>query len=124
MPRVIKYSNVKEAGMKINSKSVEEVVVIEICGDIDGKTAPTVQEFVLAQIQPGVKILLDMKNVPYMSSAGLRVLLVTYRQIVSSNGRIVLATLSEEIKDTMSMTGFLRFFDVYDTVADGLAALE
>jgi anti-sigma B factor antagonist len=110
--------------MKINSKMVNDVTVIEINGDIDGKTASTVQDFILEQIQPGVKMLLDMGNVPYMSSAGLRMLLVTYRQIKSSDGRILLTGLSEEIKDTMSMTGFLRFFEVYKTVEDGLAVLE
>jgi anti-sigma B factor antagonist len=110
--------------MKVNKKLVGDVVVIEISGDIDGKSAPTVQDNILAQIQPGIKVILDMKNVPYMSSAGLRVLLVTYRQIKNNAGQIVLVGLSEEIKDTMSMTGFLRFFEVYNTVADGLTTLE
>ena len=110
--------------MDIHIKTVEQVTVIEIAGDIDGKSAPEVQQQVLSLVKPGGKILLDMTQVGYMSSAGLRMLLATYRQAKSSDGHIVLVGLAEEIKDTMSMTGFLRFFTTHETVEDGLAALK
>ena len=74
-------------------------------------------------VQPGSKILLDMSQVDYLSSAGLRMLLSLYRQVSSNNGSIALVGLSEEIKDSMSVTGFLRFFTLYDTVDAGLAAM-
>ena len=110
--------------MDINIRSVEQVTVVEIIGDIDGKTAPDVQQQILPLVQPGSKILLDMSGVAFMSSAGLRVLLSTYRKVASNNGRIVLVGLSSELRDTMSLTGFLRFFTDYDTVEKGLAGLE
>lgn len=110
--------------MDITTKTVQGVTVVHIVGDIDGKTAPELQEQVSALVQPGIKILLDMTRVDYMSSAGLRMLLATYRQVSSSDGHIVLAGLSEDIKDTMSMTGFLRFFATYETLEAGLAALK
>ena len=59
-----------------------------------------------------------------MSSAGLRMLLSTYRQVTSKNGRIVLVGLSEEIQDTMSVTGFLKFFTICTTLESGLATLK
>lgn len=110
--------------MDINIKTVEQVTVVEIIGDIDGKTAPEAQKQILPLIEPGGKILLNMSQVNFMSSAGLRMLLSTYRQVSSNNGRTVLAGLSEDLKDTMSLTGFLRFFTVYETVEEGLAALQ
>ena len=64
-----------------------------------------------------------MSGVEYMSSAGLRMLLSMYRQISRQNGSIVLVGLGEEIKDTMSVTGFLNFFTIRDTVDEGLKAL-
>ena len=110
--------------MDINIKTIEQVMVVEIAGDIDGKTAPEIREQVSTQIQPGVKMILDMSQVGYMSSAGLRMLLATYRQVTSNDGRVVLAGVVEEIQDTMSMTGFLRFFTVCETVEAGLEALK
>jgi anti-sigma B factor antagonist len=110
--------------MDINIKTIKQVSVVELVGDIDGKTAPEVREQIEALIQPQVKIILDMTQVGYMSSAGLRTLLAAYRQVKGSDGRIVLVGITEEIEDTMSMTGFLRFFATYETVEAGLAALE
>jgi anti-sigma B factor antagonist len=110
--------------MEINIKTVEQAIVISLAGDIDGKTAPEVQQQVLAQLQPGGKILLDLSQVGYMSSAGLRMLLSTYRQVVSQKTALVLVGLSEEIKDTMVATGFLNFFTTHDTLEAGLAALK
>ena len=109
--------------MEINVKSIGQVTVVEIAGDIDSNTAPQAQERILPLVQPGSKILLDMSGVEYMSSAGLRMLLSMYRQISRGDGGIVLVGLSEEIKDTMSVTGFLNFFTTCDTVDEGLQAL-
>jgi anti-sigma B factor antagonist len=109
--------------MEINVKSIGQVTVVEIAGDIDSNTAPQAQEQVLPLVQPGSKVLLDMSGVEYMSSAGLRMLLSMYRQISRGDGGIVLVGLSEEIKDTMSVTGFLNFFTTRDTVDEGLQAL-
>jgi|RhiMetdeSRZDD1v2_1073273.scaffolds.fasta_scaffold410377_2 anti-sigma B factor antagonist len=109
--------------MEINVKSIAQVTVVEIVGDIDSNTAPQAQEQVLPLAQQGTRILLDMSGVEYMSSAGLRMLLSMYRQISRQNGGIVLVGLNEEIKDTMAITGFLNFFITRDTVDEGLQAL-
>ena len=110
--------------MEIKVKTIEGITVVEITGDIDGKTAPQVQEETSPLIQPGCKIILDMANVDYMSSAGLRLMLTTHRQVSSNNGQALLVGVSEEIQETMSATGFLRFFTVYDTIEAGLAAVK
>ncbi|GAK55458.1 anti-sigma factor antagonist [Candidatus Vecturithrix granuli] len=110
--------------MEITVKTVEHVTVFEIVGDIDGKTAPQVLENVKAEAPSGGKVLLDMSQVPYMSSAGLRVLLSIYRYVSGGHGSLVLTGLNEEIKDTMDMTGFLSQFTTCDTVAEGIQALS
>jgi anti-sigma B factor antagonist len=109
--------------MEITVKPVGQVTVIEISGEIDSNTAPQAQERILPLAEPGSKLLLDMSGVEYMSSAGLRMLLSMYRQVAQHNGSIVLVGLAEEIKDTMSITGFLNFFTTRDTVDEGLKAL-
>jgi anti-sigma B factor antagonist len=101
-----------------------QVTVIEMAGDVDSNTAPLVQEQVLPLAQPGSKILLDMAKVSYMSSAGLRLLLSLYRQVTRKDGRLILVGLSDEIRDTMSITGFLDFFTTYETFDSGLQAFR
>lgn len=110
--------------MKIDVETIQQVTVVKLDGDVDANTAPTVQEKVLPLVQASGKILLDMTNVPYMSSAGLRTLLSLYRQVTAQDGKLVLVGLSEEIEDTMSITGFLDFFTVSSTIDSGLEVLN
>ena len=110
--------------MEINVKNREDVKVVELSGDVDANTAPEVQKRVLPLAEPGSKVLVDMTKVPYMSSAGLRMLLSLYRQTEAKEGKLVLVGLSEDLQDTMSVTGFLNFFTTGNTLEEGLAALR
>lgn len=101
-----------------------EVTVVEIAEDIDTNTAPLIQEQILPLAQAGIRMILEMTKVRYMSSAGLRMLLSLYRQISAKGGQIILVGLSEDIRDTMSITGFLDFFKTSDTLEQALEALK
>lgn len=109
---------------EVSTLQIQPVTVIEMAGDMDSNTAPLVQKQVLPLVQPGSQILLDMTKVLYMSSAGLRLLLSLYRLVSSQNGQLLLVGVAEEIKDTMSITGFLDFFKISDTLDSGLKALN
>jgi anti-sigma B factor antagonist len=100
--------------------SASQVTVVRLVGEIDAVSAAVVQQKVITMSVPGCKIILDLAQVAYMSSAGLRMLLSVYRQISGNQGRIVLVGLSDELKDTMAMTGFLGYFTVQDTLETGL----
>ena len=110
--------------IELNIKTVEIVTVVELMGDIDGKTTLIIQEQILPIIQADSKIILDMSRVSYMSSAGLRMLLLLYRTAIAQNGNLVLVGLTEEIRDTMAITGFLDFFTTRDTLESGLTLLR
>ena len=109
--------------MKISSSTQNDVVLVTLEGDVDGKTASQVQQEVLPLIPENGKMLVDLTQVPYMSSAGLRTLLLIYRQAQGKGSKIALSGLSEDISDTMEATGFLDYFVVAHDVASGLEAL-
>lgn len=113
-----------EPAIQIAVETVGTVAVVTAVGDIDGNTAYLVEEQVLPLALPGSRLLLDLTKVPFMSSAGLRVLLALHRRVTGEAGRVVLVGLSEEIRDVMNATGFLGFFTVTDTVAAGLTLIE
>ena len=110
--------------MNVDIQQQQGITIVRLSGELDRLTVPDLQDRLLPLIGPGCKILLDMSQVTYMSSAGLRVFLLFYRRVDGENGRIVLSGLQEALYDTMSITGFLDFFQTYDTAADGLAALR
>jgi len=109
--------------MEIELVDVDGVTVATLFGELDGRTAPDVQVELLQLPQPQRKLLLDMSGVSYISSAGLRALLMLYRQMGNGQGKVALVGLSESVRDMMSVTGFLEFFDDYSTLEEGLAAL-
>lgn len=103
---------------------VEGIHVVVLEGELDANTSPVAQHEIAPLAGAGRRILLDMRGVSFMSSAGLRLLLSTYRHVSSVGGVIALSGLSEELRDTMSMTGFLSFFVVHDDAVAGVAALR
>ena len=110
--------------MDIQTTTVGDINVVEIHGDLDGSTSPEAQARILPLGSRTAKILIDMSGVPYMSSAGLRMLLVIYRTIVGQGGKVVLVGLSADLQDTMASTGFMDFFEHFDERNAGLAALN
>jgi len=108
--------------MEINIRIVNHVTVVDLGGEIDANTAAVAQETILPLAGSGGKLLLEMTRVTYMSSAGLRLLLSTYRRISGTGGHVVLVGLSDDLRETMSMTGFLDFFATQRTLEDALAA--
>lgn len=109
--------------MEININSIDNLQIVTLEGDIDSSVASEVTETIVGLIKENVKIILDMTEVSYMSSAGLRTLLSIHRQASNKNVSLILVGLSEEIKDTMSVTGFLNFFTVMNSLDSAKSSL-
>jgi anti-sigma B factor antagonist len=106
--------------MQIEARDDSGVVIVEPVGDIDGKTAPEFQTRILELVQPKARIVLNLAQVAFMSSAGLRSMLLIYREAKSVDARVVLAVVNKDIRNSMSATGFLPFFTVCDSVQDAM----
>jgi anti-sigma B factor antagonist len=109
--------------MDIKVRTIDAVTVVDLAGELDATTSAVAQQQILPLAQAGAKMLLEMTGVTYMSSAGLRMLLSTYRRVAESGGRVVLVGLSPDLRETMAVTGFLGFFTTNDTLESGLQAL-
>ncbi|MDX2075465.1 MAG: anti-sigma factor antagonist [bacterium] len=110
--------------MDINIEKNGNVTIIELNGDLNANATAKIQDQVLSATPPNSKVLLDMSNVKYMSSAGLRFLLLLSRQLGGQVGNIVLTGLREEVEDVMSITGFLDFFITAENRAEALKTLS
>jgi len=111
--------------MDIKTKTKDGSTIIEIIGSLDGNTVNEAQEKIMPMITSNnVSMVLDMKGCGYVSSAGLRLLLMAAKQLSVQNGVLVLSGLSDEIKDVMEMTGFNNFFKTFESVASALETLR
>lgn len=109
--------------MEINIKNLGQITVVELSGNIDGKTAPLAQEKILDLAKEDCRILLDMSRVDLMFSAGLRMLLSILRQVPPS-GKMILAGLSQQIENTMATAKLLNFFKVSKTFDEAIVSLN
>lgn len=102
----------------------ENIKILEISGAIDGSSAPKLRETILEACDSGQLLLLNMEGVHFMSSAGLRVMLLLHRQLQQSDGRVVLVGLLEPIYDAMEATGFLKYFETAPDIETGAQLLR
>jgi anti-sigma B factor antagonist len=110
--------------MVVSITDSENVSTIVLEGSIDGKTAPEVRQQINPVLQKARSIIVDMSRVDYLSSAGLRLLLMLYRESAAKNGRIVLVGVSPDIQDVMSHTGFLSFFTLANSQAEAMQSFS
>jgi anti-sigma B factor antagonist len=108
--------------MKVTVTEQENVTRVAVEGSIDGKTAPALREELRPTLESAHSVVLDMRRVDYMSSAGLRLLLLIYREFTAKKGKLVLLGLSPDIRAVMSHTGFLNFFTVVESEQEAMRA--
>jgi anti-sigma B factor antagonist len=110
--------------MKIDLRKDQHVVIAEPHGDVDGKTASDNQEQIIELLLPQARVVIDFSAIAFMSSTGLRTMLLIYRQAKTSGVRLALANVNKDIRASMSATGFLTFFLVLDGVQASVDAVR
>ena len=111
--------------MEIKTSTQNGATIIELSGSLDGNTVNEAQEKILPLLSANnFSLVLDLKSCGYISSAGLRLLLMAAKQLSTQGGVLLLSGLSAEIKDVMEMTGFDNFFKTFENVAQALKAIR
>jgi anti-sigma B factor antagonist len=110
--------------MKLATSEAGPVLVVTLAGSLDSRSSPAVQEQILALLKGDDRILLDLTDVSFVSSAGLRTMLLLYRQAQCLSSSVALVGLSDELHTVLSATGFLGFFLVAPDIAAGVEALR
>lgn len=91
--------------MTIEIKKNAEETIIEIVGRLDTITAPVLDKTINEDISETKNLVLDVKGMEYISSAGLRILLATQKKM-QKIGSMKLTNVCEEVMEVFEMTGF------------------
>ena len=114
--------------MECKVQTLADVVLIEVEGRIDHSTAPAFGSVLLPQVEGGdsenKKLVLDLGKVTYMSSAGLRVLMIAAKGCRKQASRIVLAALQPTIQEVFKIGRFDRVLETFPTVRQALMKLS
>jgi len=99
-----------------------DVLIIEIHGKLDSNTSAQLEQKLIAEIDGGVtKIIVDCSKLDYISSAGLRVLLVGAKKLKVNNGKIILCSLQDYIKEVFEIAGFTAIFPIHSDLSVALS---
>ncbi len=93
--------------MQISVKTTKEVKVLAFEGRMDTQTSPDAQQQLTRLIEEGeTKILVNFDKLDYISSAGLRVLLLVAKQLKTTDGELRICSLNEVVKEVFDISGF------------------
>ena len=107
--------------MKLESKTIDQVTVVEMEGNLDTNTSVDAQEHINMLIDDGaVKLLVDFAEVDFVSSAGLRVLLATAKKLGGIGGSLRICGLNEAVNEVFEISGFSTILDVFPSREEAL----
>lgn len=105
------------------SNWAEDIWVVEARGRLDAGLAPELEAQLNALLASGhARIVVDFGRVSYISSSGLKVLLVAMRAARRQGGDIRLCAMSERVRDVFTLSGFHKIFAIHATEQDAAAA--
>ena len=110
--------------MEITAKQFKNCDMLVITGRVDSSTAPQLTEALEGITGDGrFKIVLDMTDLEYMSSAGFRALLSSQRVCKRYNrGEIVLASVPERVQEALELAGFTELFKTYPDAVEAVGS--
>ena len=91
--------------MKINQNKEAEKITLAIEGRLDTMTAPELEKVLDAALSEATELVLDMTNLEYVSSAGLRVILKA-QKVMARKGAMKLVGVNESVMEVFEITGF------------------
>ena len=101
-----------------------EVVVLALNGRLDSNTSDAFEEQLLKLVRDGeTKIVLDFDGLEYISSAGLRVLLKGARELKQTEGKLVVCSLKDYIKEVFDLSGFITFLPICENVTEAVSSM-
>lgn len=98
--------------MDITITQNEKEILAVIAGRLDTVTAPKMESSLMPHVQEGNTLILDCSDMEYVSSAGLRVILILHKTLTAKSGKLVLRHLNKDVQSVFDMTGFSRILSI------------
>lgn len=108
--------------MNLEQEIRGDVAILRPVGRLDSATSPELERSVIECLDSGCKrLVFDLAGMDYVSSAGLRVILVAGKKLRATQGKLVLSGMREAVRDVFEMSGFLNLFAVTTDLDDAIA---
>lgn len=109
--------------MNIETRELKHVSVVKVSGRVDSATAPDLEKSLQSLLDSErTRIVMDLQETEYMSSAGLRVLVAMHKAAKKNGGGLCLAQPSARVKEVLDLAGLTPVFDLYPDVVEAVGA--
>ena len=99
--------------MNLETRELKHVTVVKVSGRVDSATAPELEKSLQSLLDSErTRIVLDLQETDYMSSAGLRVLVAMHKAAKKNGGGLCLAQPSARVQEVLDLAGLTPVFDV------------
>ncbi len=103
----------------------DEVDVLRPQGRLDGESSPELAQQALEMIDRGSRrLLLDFRDLYYMSSAGLRAALAVAKRMSEAGGRVAICSANPQVAEVFDVGGFVSVFDMHSSAESATARLS
>jgi len=105
------------SNMQVTEQVQDGVRIVRPEGRLDTTTAPDFEKQLIAGLEAQViPLVLDFSALDYISSAGLRVVLMASKQMKARNSKMALCALNRNVREVFDISGFLQILQVYDSL--------
>lgn len=109
--------------LQIEESREGDVVILGLVGRLDTATAADLDFAADPHVDGPTRLLLDLAGIQYVSSAGLRIVLMIAKKLQKSGGRLVLCCMTSAVREVFDLAGFSKILTIEPDRAAGLARL-
>lgn len=111
--------------IKVNVRPSDgEAHVVDLVGEIDVYTSPTVKEAITELIDDGhYHLIINLEGVRYIDSTGLGVLIGALKRVREHAGSVNLICTNPQVKKIFDITGLVKIFGIYENEQSAIKAL-
>lgn len=107
----------------IQVSNVEQVTLVAVNGRVDGTNADRLGAALNGEIESGhTRIVLDLSSVEYMSSAGLREIVLAYKRVQRTEGDVRIVRPSQRVLEVLEVAGLDTVFQIYPTQTEAVGS--
>jgi|SRR5262245_27460609 anti-anti-sigma factor len=102
--------------MDISEARIADVVILALSGKLHATTAKMFEEKIMEAINSGTqRLVVDLSQLDYVSSSGLRIFVMAAKRLRSTGGRIVLCSVIDHVRQVLDLAGFSSFLPIYNS---------
>ena len=101
--------------MNISKKETDEKITIILEGRLDKLSSPILDEAMKKELAKKKDIIIDFKNLVYISSAGLRILIASEKELKSIGKTLEIINVNDDIMTILNVTGFIYILNIKGT---------